>query len=268
MKPLRNYINIKKKPSTIIANNDNLQKIVLDQINAFGRDADMNHIDTSEVTQMIDTFSKTNFCGDVSKWNVSNVASFHSTFAFCKDFDCDLSQWETTSVNSMIGMFWSCVHFLGKGLEKWDMSNVSQLNGMFYKCESLKGDTLVNWKFESLENTRLMFNNCIKLNVDLSKWNVEKLFDTYQMFEDCVSLEYVPKWDLSNAFLVESMFKGCTELRRKKDFSNITISKKTYNTSKYKSKAEWLYSLIFDMHEYDVSALKKAYPGIILPKVK
>lgn len=268
MKPLRNYINIKKKPSTIIANNDNLQKIVLDQINAFGKDADMNHIDTSEVTQMIDTFSKTNFCGDVSKWNVSNVASFNSTFAFCKDFDCDLSQWETTSAKSMIGMFWSCVHFIGKGLERWNMSNVSQLNGMFYRCESLKGDTLVDWKFESLENTRLMFNQCISLNVDLSKWNVKTLFDTYQMFEDCVSLEYVPKWDLSNVFLVESMFKGCTELIRKKDFSNITISKKTYNTSKYKSKAEWLYSLIFDINDYDVSALKKAYPGIILPKVK
>ena len=268
MKPLKSYINIKKKPSTIIANNDNLEKIVLDQINAFGIDADMNHIDTNEVTHMIDTFSKTNFCGDVSKWDVSNVTIFNSTFAFCKDFDCDLSQWETTSAKSMISMFWGCTNFTAQGLERWDMSNASKLNGMFYRCGSLTGENLADWKFKSLENTRLMFNGCTRLNVDLSKWNAEKLFDTYQMFEECVSLEYVPKWDLSNAFLVENMFNGCKKLIKNKDFSNITLSRKSYNKSKYEDENEWLYSLMFDTNDYYVSALKKDYPDIILPTVK
>lgn len=268
MKSLKSYINIKKKPSTITATNANLPKIVTSQIESFGRDADMNYIDTSEVTDMSDLFSKTNFCGDVSKWNVSNVINFHSTFSFCKDFDCDLSEWDVASAKSMIGMFWGCTNFTAQGLEEWNMSNVKELNGMFYKCISLTGETLVDWTFKSLENTRLMFNECTRFNQDLSKWNVEKLFDTYEMFEECVNLEYVPKWDLSNAFLVENMFKGCKKLIKNKDFSNITLSRKSYNKGKYADESEWFYSLMFNTNDYDVKALKKAYPDIIFPKVK
>lgn len=267
MKPLKSYINIRKGQSIIHANDDNIKKIVKDQIDKFGKNVDLNYINTSDVTMMLEVFDQTDFCGDVSKWDVSNVTSFRDMFSYCYSFNCDLGDWDTAAVTDMTGIFWACHSFTGQGLEKWDMSNVKKTNGMFYYCKKLTGDTIVGWNFKSLETTRLMFEFCISLNQDFTAWNTKNLFDTYNMFLSCTNLEYVPKWDLTEAHLVKHMFKDCTKLIEKKDFSNIKLSRKSYRTIEYNNDLEWLYSVMFDLGNIDIKTIKKAYPGIILPEV-
>ena len=52
---------------------DELQELVKKLIKERGNDADLNDIDTSEITDMNYIFYLSKFNGDISNWNVSNV---------------------------------------------------------------------------------------------------------------------------------------------------------------------------------------------------
>ena len=52
---------------------DELKELVNKLIEERGNNADLNDIDTSEITDMNYMFYKSKFTGDISKWNVSNV---------------------------------------------------------------------------------------------------------------------------------------------------------------------------------------------------
>ena len=53
--------------------NGELIKIVDQLIKERGNDANLNDIDTSEITDMAGIFEGSNFNGDISNWDVSNV---------------------------------------------------------------------------------------------------------------------------------------------------------------------------------------------------
>ena len=50
-----------------------LQKIINETIEKYGPNCDLNFIDTSKIRDMSLLFYKSNFNGDISKWNVSNI---------------------------------------------------------------------------------------------------------------------------------------------------------------------------------------------------
>ena len=53
--------------------NDELQELVNKLIKERGENADLNDIDTSEITDMSSVFYNSEFNGDISEWDVSNV---------------------------------------------------------------------------------------------------------------------------------------------------------------------------------------------------
>ena len=53
---------------TIIATNETIRKIVDSEIERLGNNADLNHIDVSQVTDMRRLFEDSEFNGDISKW--------------------------------------------------------------------------------------------------------------------------------------------------------------------------------------------------------
>ena len=59
---------------------DELIKIVDQLIKERGNEADLNDIDTSEITDMYQLFYKSEFNGDISNWNVSNVKDMSYMF--------------------------------------------------------------------------------------------------------------------------------------------------------------------------------------------
>ena len=92
-----------------------LEKIVYDLIRERGNEADLNDIDTSKITYMARLFKGSDFDGNISDWDVSNVTNMNWMFSHCK--------------------------FTGKNsnLNKWDVSKVKLMNGMFY-CGMFKGN--------------------------------------------------------------------------------------------------------------------------------
>ena len=95
---------------------DELKELVDKLIKERGYDADLNDIDTSEITDMYGMFKDSNFNGDISEWDVSNVKDMKSMF-FNSKFNGDISKWDVSNVKNMGAMFYRSP--LQKNPPKW-----------------------------------------------------------------------------------------------------------------------------------------------------
>ena len=174
MKQLRNYINIRKGKTTIKAENANIRKIINGELATLGRDADLNHIDTSSVSDMSYLFDNVGFLGDVSDWDVSNVINFTYMFNKCEEFNCDLSKWDTTNLVKSASMFRGCEKFEGIGLEKWEINKIEVADRMFEDCINFNAN-ISAWDMRNCWTIEYMFYNCKKFRQDLSGWEFKKM---------------------------------------------------------------------------------------------
>jgi len=102
------------------------------------KDANLNDIDVSDVTDMFNLFYKLDPHNiDISEWDVSNVINMSCMFDGCKNFNCDISNWDVSKVQDMYSMFFNCKEF-NSDLSRWDVSNVINMTYMFNQCISLK----------------------------------------------------------------------------------------------------------------------------------
>ena len=63
-------------------NDDNIKHAVKFSIQALGNNANLNWIDTSDVTNMQNMFYGSRFNGNISKWNVSSVKNMAWMFKY------------------------------------------------------------------------------------------------------------------------------------------------------------------------------------------
>lgn len=141
-----------KSLNTIHATNDTIRDIVKNELDKLGHKADLNHIDTIDVTEMNHLFSCANNTNanlnedyidlnpNISEWDVRNVVTMKSMFQCCENFNCDISKWDVRNVIDMRQMFWGCKKF-NKDLSKWETNdNVS------YSMWAHTGDKIVKHK--------------------------------------------------------------------------------------------------------------------------
>lgn len=175
---------------TLIAKNrDELLYHILNHIEEYGKKCDLNHIDTSRVTDMHSLFGTPylqEFNGNISQWDVSNVTNMKSMFrrsSFCGDisnwnvscvknmvdmfngsrFNGNISQWNTHSLKDMAGMFQSS-HFR-QDINLWNVENVEDMSWAF--CLSNFSSQLNLWKPFKLKKFKDIFSNT---SFDLPYW--------------------------------------------------------------------------------------------------
>ena len=165
MKSLTHYIQeklvIKKKSNQykyFPQTKEELKKIIEKRIKDGGNEVDLNDIDVSKITNMSSLFVGTDFNGDISNWNTSNVNDMSFIFYDCESFNQDISQWNVSNVIDMYAVFSGCKLF-NQDISTWDVSNVENMNFMFFDCKSFNQD-ISQWDVSNVKDSLHIFKNC------------------------------------------------------------------------------------------------------------
>ena len=236
------------KPTRIAENLHHLKWIIEDEIKKHGPAVDLNHVDVSRLTSLHSVFCRSPFCGDISKWNVSNIEDFSQLF-MGSQISCDLSQWNTSKVKTMHKTFAGCKKI--PNISEWNVSNVEDMQGMFsqtfvdidlskwntarvqnmhdmFCLSSVQGD-FSSWNTSKVKNMNGMFSHA-RVNANISTWDVSSVNNFTAMFLSAEAAVDLSGWKLSHYVQMSQMFQDTSLLRK---FPTIDLTTTTATTTKF-----------------------------------
>ena len=162
------------------------------------------------------------------KWT-EKVTTCDNMFFGCSTIDeIDLSNFDTSSVISMITMFRICHSLTSINLSnKFTTKNVQNTKSMFYNCTSLSSIDLSNFITTSVNCMSYMFNGCLSLtSLDLSSFDTSNVQYMNYMFRYCQKLTSLnlSNFNTMNTYHMGDMFHGCLSLVSL-DLSSFDITK-------------------------------------------
>ncbi len=170
--------------------------------------------------------------GNLSDWNTSSVSNLSGMFADAGIRDTgDLGNWDTRNVTDMSSMFSSTgIQNVGD-LGKWNTNNVTNMSGMFNAANIKNVGDLGKWNTGSVTNMSFMFDSTFIQRVgDLSKWDTSNVTDMSFMFHGTNYLHYVgdlSKWNTSKVTYMSNMFEDTPGLQNVGDLSKWNTSSVT-----------------------------------------
>lgn len=189
---------------------EKLKEIIENEIKRQGNEANLNNIDTSNITDMSSLFAKTEFNGNISNWDVSNVKNMNMMFYSDKKFtgeNTDFSNWKLNSLEDTGLMFSESGFKGGNGISNWDVSNIKNMRYMFQKCVNFNDD-LSKWDVSNVTSMQGMFSYCKYFNCDLSNWDVHNVKHFNNMFNYCENFtgDGLKKWNTESSHGMGYMF--------------------------------------------------------------
>ena len=148
-----------------VVNEDQLREMIENNL-------DISSVVTSKVTNMSNLFFNSQFNGDISNWDVSNVINMARMFSGNTSFNQDISSWDVSSVNYMDGMFKDSQ--FNQDISSWDVSKVTSMHTMFGRNSSFNQD-ISSWDVSNVVYMFNMFFNATSFNQDLSSWDVSSV---------------------------------------------------------------------------------------------
>lgn len=192
-----------------------------------------------------------NYSGEYKKViiDAKNVKTTNGWFSFDKIEEVDMSNWDTSTVEDMNGMFYACRYLKSLDVSNWNTSNVKNMDMTFGACRYLKSLEVSKFDTSNVTSMYGTFIFCENLeSLDLSGWNTSAVKDMESLFEDCESLKELDlrSFDTSNVENMDSMFYDCLSL------INLDIS--SFNTQKVTS-MDKMFAYCRSLTSLDVSNL-------------
>ena len=102
---------------------------------------------------------------DLSNFNTSKVTDMYGMFNGCSSLtSLDVSNFNTSNVERMTSMFQFCSSLKTLDLSNFNTSKVTNMGYMFFGCSSLKTLDLSNFDTSNVDFMNGMFGNCSKLS--------------------------------------------------------------------------------------------------------
>lgn len=111
-----------------------------------------------------------------ANWDVSNVTSIRSLFAF-SDFNQDIGNWDTSNVESMFAVFIDTP--FNQDISRWNTSKVTDTRQMF--SETPFNQELSNWDVSNVTDMNGMFEQS-SFDQNIADWDIGKVTDLSGMF--------------------------------------------------------------------------------------
>merc|ERR1712151_413003 len=106
----------------------------------------------------------------ISEWDTSHVTDMKGLFSNnSKYFNANLNNWDVSNVTTMEDMFFEAERF-NSPLNKWDVSRVTNMRGMFARGSF--NSNIGNWDVSNVEQMQFMFMNNKKFAQNIRNWDV------------------------------------------------------------------------------------------------
>lgn len=129
----------------------------------------LNELDVSEVEDMEGLFKDIKeFNEDISSWNTGNVKTMEGMFEGCEAFNQDISRWNMGNVKTIEDMFKWCKSF-NQDISNWNVGNVEESAFALYGCEAFD-QPIGKWNLSKTRSVECMLFGCKSFNQDLSGW--------------------------------------------------------------------------------------------------
>ena len=157
------------------------------------------------------------YIGDGSKpiHNPKGNTCCESMFEGYEGKHLDLSEFDTSEIKNMAGMFSECKNLVNLDLSHFDTSNVSRMDEMFSGCKNLEALDLSNFNTSKVKFMDKMFKGCGNLKtLNLSKFDTRNVWFMDEMFMDCkcIKLLDLGSFKLNGVFMSDP-FNGCDALK-------------------------------------------------------
>ena len=129
---------------------------------------------------MSSIFRNSEFNGDISTWNVSNVTNMRYMFWAAINFNQPLN-FDTSNVTNMNSMFYEAISF-NQPLN-FNTSKVTNMEAMFYEAKKFNQD-IGNWDVSNVIDMSYIFANTKTFNQNISSWILDNIKSTYSMFDN------------------------------------------------------------------------------------
>ncbi len=179
---------------------EELVEIIKAEVERKGWNCNLNHIDTSRITDMSYLFSSNRysgydlekFNGDISRWNVSNVKYMRCMFLGAESFNQPIGDWDVSNVKDMRSMFHDAESF-NQPIGDWNVSKVTNMQEMFDGAESFN-QPIGDWDISNVTDMSWMFYEAKSFNQDLSSWQLKPCNGAAYIVDKCpIKEEYKPK---------------------------------------------------------------------------
>ena len=129
-------------------------------------------------------------------------------FFQCSDItEIDLSNFNTSKVNNMIGMFNGCSSLTSLNLSNFDTSRVEKMNVMFCGCKKLSSLNLSSFDTSNVYQMANMFLSCSALtSLNISNFDTSKVQWIYNIFNGCTNLEYINMSNFNENSLIDGKY--------------------------------------------------------------
>lgn len=215
-------------------------------------DGNVTNWNVSNITDMSFMFQNCiSFNQNIGSWNTSNVTNMSHMFRNAFSFNQDISNWDTASVEDMSNMFDGCNAF-NQNISVWDTQSATNMSGMFFGASSFN-QPIGAWFTDNVTNMSDMFRSAIAFNQNIGTWNISAVTDISGMFRNAnLFNQDIGSWNTANVNDMSGLFREALAFNQNINswtVSNVTDMSEMFNgaTSFNQNITSWDTSAVTDM---------------------